>query len=282
MHPPRVWSFSRCRRLLLPAAVREDPAADIPRGTRITLHLKPDANEFADQARLQVSGPQVVGGGVGGAEPGSSPLAPPTAGRCRGAGLRGQSAAACPVRRNKHSGPGPQQFCQLAPHPCTACTAGPDQAVQRVHQLPHQAVGHRLQAPAGAAPTHLVAAVVLLLRAACRCWCRYCCCSWLLPLPLSRARTISAVGPGWRVRCLLACPPARPPPSSSPCFTPLLLPTLTHSLQVVDEEATAKNQAEADKQAAEEGNEGGADKMPPGGRPAGGGWRPCWARVCGR
>jgi hypothetical protein len=40
----------------------------------------------------------------------------------------------------------------------------------------------------------------------------------------------------------------------------------------VDEEATAKNQAEADKQAAEEGNEGGADKMPPGGRPAGSGW----------
>ena len=77
----------------------------------------------------------------------------------------------------------------------------------------------------------------------------------------------------WVACALPACLPARPPPSSSPCFTPLLLPTLTHSLQVVDEEATAKNQAEADKQAAEEGNEGGADKMPPGGRPAGGGWR---------
>ncbi|KAL4421773.1 hypothetical protein ABPG77_009756 [Micractinium sp. CCAP 211/92] len=33
--------------------IREDAAADIARGTRITLHLKPDALEFADSNRLQ-------------------------------------------------------------------------------------------------------------------------------------------------------------------------------------------------------------------------------------
>jgi HSP90 family molecular chaperone len=32
-----------------------DPAADIPRGTRITLHLKEDAAEFAETGKLQVS-----------------------------------------------------------------------------------------------------------------------------------------------------------------------------------------------------------------------------------
>ena len=68
--------------------------------------------------------------------------------------------------------------------------------------------------------------------------------------------------PGWLAKGWLQ---NRPLPSAL-CLHPT-------PLQVVDEEATAKNQAEADKQAAEEGNEGGADKMPPGGRPAGGGWR---------
>ena len=38
------------------SAVKEDTAADIPRGTRVTLHLKPDATEFADAMRLQVGG----------------------------------------------------------------------------------------------------------------------------------------------------------------------------------------------------------------------------------
>ncbi|EFN51632.1 hypothetical protein CHLNCDRAFT_140066 [Chlorella variabilis] len=33
--------------------IKEDTAADIPRGTRITLHLKPDATEFADATKLQ-------------------------------------------------------------------------------------------------------------------------------------------------------------------------------------------------------------------------------------
>ncbi|PSC74731.1 heat shock 90C [Micractinium conductrix] len=33
--------------------IKEDTAADIPRGTRVTLHLKPDATEFADAMRLQ-------------------------------------------------------------------------------------------------------------------------------------------------------------------------------------------------------------------------------------
>jgi hypothetical protein len=54
-HPCASSRWSCC----LPAAVREDPAADIPRGTRITLHLKPDATEFADQARLQVGKSEV-------------------------------------------------------------------------------------------------------------------------------------------------------------------------------------------------------------------------------
>ena len=40
----------------LALAVREDAAADIKRGTRITLHLKPDALEFADANKLQVLG----------------------------------------------------------------------------------------------------------------------------------------------------------------------------------------------------------------------------------
>ena len=47
---------------------------------------------------------------------------------------------------------------------------------------------------------------------------------------------------------------------------------------MVDEEATAQNQAEADKQAAEEGNEGGADKMTPGQSGLEGpGLAACWA-----
>ncbi|KAL4853500.1 Heat shock protein 90-5 [Chlorella vulgaris] len=33
--------------------IKEDAAADIPRGTRITLHLKPDATEFSDPAKLE-------------------------------------------------------------------------------------------------------------------------------------------------------------------------------------------------------------------------------------
>jgi heat shock protein beta len=34
--------------------VREDEARDLPRGTRITLHLKEDAKDLADPARLGV------------------------------------------------------------------------------------------------------------------------------------------------------------------------------------------------------------------------------------
>ena len=34
------------------AQVREDDAADLKRGTRITLHLKEDATELADAAKL--------------------------------------------------------------------------------------------------------------------------------------------------------------------------------------------------------------------------------------
>lgn len=32
--------------------IREDESADVPRGTRITLHLKEDAKELADPAKL--------------------------------------------------------------------------------------------------------------------------------------------------------------------------------------------------------------------------------------
>lgn len=47
------------------------------------------------------------------------------------------------------------------------------------------------------------------------------------------------------------------PPSHLPSCSP-------PSLQVVDEEATAKAQEEADAKAKEEGKEGGADKVAPG------------------
>lgn len=40
------------KRLLLTVQVREDDSNDLPRGTRITLHLKEDAKELADPTKL--------------------------------------------------------------------------------------------------------------------------------------------------------------------------------------------------------------------------------------
>lgn len=65
-HQARTGATWACDRpLIFPtpnqlSAVREDAAGDIKRGTRITLHLKPDAMEFADANKLQVSCCDVV------------------------------------------------------------------------------------------------------------------------------------------------------------------------------------------------------------------------------
>lgn len=118
--PPFLPSFALC-------AVKEAAAADIPRGTRITLHLKPDALEFAETSRLQVP---------------------------RAAGL---PAVCCcsggPCRRSVLAGP---PIDSLPPHlPSLPVLpvyrpAVPHQAVLGVHRLPHQAVGQELHARAGA------------------------------------------------------------------------------------------------------------------------------------
>ena len=47
----RVYQYITCT---IPPSiqVRRDDSGDLPRGTRITLHLKPDAEEFADPERI--------------------------------------------------------------------------------------------------------------------------------------------------------------------------------------------------------------------------------------